>query len=84
MKIPRVTELRVLDAYVLEVVFADGTKRSVALGDELNDGILAPLKDPALFAQAFIDGVGVGWPNGASFSPEFLYNDAKIPARQSS
>jgi hypothetical protein len=81
METPSVTKLNVIGPYVLELEFSDKTRREVDLGNELEGGIFQALKDPSIFAQAFVDGVGVAWPNGASFSLEYLYHDAKNPAR---
>jgi hypothetical protein len=81
METPSVTKLNLTRAYALELEFSDGTKREVDLKDELEGGVFEALKDPSFFVQAFVDGVGVAWPNGASFSPEYLYHDAKSPAR---
>jgi hypothetical protein len=71
-----VTEARVLGGYVLELTFSDGTRREVDLEGELYGEVFEPLRDPAYFAQGVLDPVigTVVWPNGADFSPEFLYH----------
>lgn len=71
-----VTEVRVVGAYRLGVIFADGTHREVDVEPELYGEMFEPLRDPSLFAQAAVDQqLGtVVWPNGADFSPEFLYH----------
>ena len=73
-----VTKVRVLRSYVLELTFSDGRRREVDLEGELYGEVFEPLRDPALFAQAVVDAqLGtVVWPNGADFSPEFLYHQA--------
>ncbi|MEX2431626.1 MAG: DUF2442 domain-containing protein [Dehalococcoidia bacterium] len=81
MGTPEVTRVAVPRPYRLKVDFADGTQREVDLAEELEAGIFEALKTPDLFSQAFVDGVGVAWPNGASLSPEFLYHDAKSSAK---
>ncbi len=70
-----VTKVRVVAPYTLEVTFSDGVCRKVVLESELYGDAFEPLKDPALFAKASVDPVlgTVVWPNGADFSPEFLY-----------
>jgi hypothetical protein len=77
----RVLKLKVIRPYVIELQFSNGICREVDLGGELDGGAFEALKDAEVFAQAFVEGVGIAWPNGASFSPEFLYYDARSPAR---
>ncbi len=74
-----VRDVKVLYPYVLELTFLDGSRREIDLENELYGEIFEPLKDPSFFSQARVDKeLGtVVWPNGADFSPEFLYNQAK-------
>jgi hypothetical protein len=57
------------------------------LRKELYGPIFEPLRDPAFFAQAFLDPDSrtVTWPNGADFAPDYLYQyepeDSLIEAR---
>lgn len=71
-----VTKVRVVAPYSLEVTFSDGVCRKVDLEAELYGEVFEPLKGPAYFARASVDPVlgAVVWPNGADFSPEFLYH----------
>jgi len=42
--------------------------------DRLWGPVFEPLRDPAIFAQAFVDDFGaVAWPNGADLAPDALY-----------
>ena len=70
-----VTAAKVLRPYVLELAFSDGTHGEVDLESELHGEVYEPLRDPAYFALGELDAVigTVVWPNGADFSPEFLY-----------
>jgi len=64
------------------VTFRHGVARCTNLEPELWGEVFEPLKDPAFFARAAIDpalGV-VTWPNGADFSPEFLYSGGRMTA----
>jgi hypothetical protein len=73
-----VTEARVIRPYCLEVRFEDGVVRQVDVESVLHGEVFEPLRDPAVFAQAFVD-VALGtvvWPNGADLSPEYLRHDA--------
>ena len=74
-----VKDVKVLCPYVLELTFSDRSRREIDLEKELYGEIFEPLKDPSFFSQARVDKeLGtVVWPNGADFSPEFLYNQDK-------
>lgn len=67
--------LKVIPPYVLEVTFDDGTTRQTNMESELWGEVFAPLRDPALFAQAAVSPTfgSVFWPTGADLAPEFLY-----------
>ena len=73
-----VINLRVVRPYVLNIEFADGKRRQVDVKQELHGKVFEPLKDPEFFGKAKVEGGTVAWPNGADFSPEFLYHDAKL------
>lgn len=79
--IPEVVAVKVIPPYGLEVRFNDQRVRRInlapALESALQGPIFAPLKNPAYFAQAFLDAEGgtVAWPNGADLAPESLYED---------
>ncbi len=79
-----VTGAEVRGPYTLEVIFADGTRRVVDLEPQLHGEVFAPLWDPAFFAQVRVDKeLGtVVWPNGADFSPEFLYRRRTVRQRR--
>ena len=64
---------------VLRLLFSDGTAGDVDLSAERWTGVLAPLNDPAYFAQVTVDpeaGTAV-WPDGIDLAPEPLYEQAK-------
>ncbi len=70
----KVTQVKVLDGYRLEVSFDDGVHGVVSLSDRLFGPVFEPLKDLKLFAQARVDEFGVvAWPNGADLAPDALY-----------
>ncbi len=74
----KVSQVKVLDSYRLEVVFNDGVKGIVSLSDRLFGPVFEPLKDPAFFSQAKVDEFGViTWPNGADLAPDALYERLK-------
>lgn len=69
-----VTNVKVIGPYVLEIGFKDGAIRRVDLESRLFGRVFEPLRDPARFAEAYVDHDAgtVVWPNGADFAPEFL------------
>jgi hypothetical protein len=71
-----ITNVKVVDAYSLELTFDNGVEKRVNLRSELYSPIFEPLRDPSLFAKAFIDTDSrtVTWPNGADFAPVFCIN----------
>ena len=73
--------VEVLRPYVVAVTFNDGTRREVDIEPLLWGEVFAPLRDPALFAQAAVDPLfgSVYWPTGADLAPEFLYYGEDTP-----
>lgn len=70
----KITQIRVLDNYRLEILFNDGIKGVVSLSDRLFGPVFEPLKDPVFFAKSQVDEFGaVTWPNGADLAPDALY-----------
>ncbi len=70
----RITYVRALPDWRLEVRFADGTSGIVSLKDRLFGPMFEPLRDQAFFAQVAIDEFGViCWPNGADVAPDAIY-----------
>ena len=74
-KIPRVTAVEVQPPYGLRLTFDDGLTREVNLADELWGPMFEPLKDPAFFAQVFVEHGTVVWPNGVDLDPLVLHGD---------
>jgi hypothetical protein len=63
-----------IEPYVLDVSFADGTRRRVDVEPLLYGDVFESLRDFDRFAEVTVDPVlgTVVWPNGADLSPEFL------------
>lgn len=71
-----VVEVRALGGYRLYLRFDDGKAGELDLGSRLTfDGVFAPLRDAAVFAQARVHPeLGtVVWPSGADVDPDVLH-----------
>ena len=79
--IPKIVEVKPLDGYKIWLRFQNGVSGTVDLAAELWGPMFEPLNDVRLFAQVTVHPElhTVTWPNGADFSPEFLYQQAAQP-----
>jgi hypothetical protein len=70
-----VTDVSHAGEYKLNIRFEDGADLIVDLSEHLDGPIFEPLKNPAFFKRFTLnrDIETVVWPNGADFSPDFLY-----------
>lgn len=71
-----VVEVRPVGGYRLYIRFEDDVAGELDFGTRLKfDGVFAPLRDPAVFAQAYVHPeLGtVVWPTGADLDPDVLY-----------
>ena len=81
----RVTGVRVLSRYIVELGFEDGAVKVIDLEPRLWGEMFIPLiEDYELFRQVAVDPDGgtICWPNGADLSPRMLYAESKatVPA----
>ncbi len=72
-----VTGVQTLDAYRLELTFADGVRGTVDLSKRIigRGGVFKALEDPAYFRQVRVNPeLGtIVWPNDVDFCPDMLY-----------
>lgn len=71
-----ITAAQPLENYRLHLRFEDGKEGIVDLSRSLTfQGVFAPLRDPAYFAQVQVDSESgtVTWPNGVDLDPDVLY-----------
>ena len=80
--IPRIVEGKHVSDFVVRLRFDDGSEGTVDLRDELWGPIFEPLRDPAYFRRFRVHPElhTIVWENGADFSPEFLYHQARATA----
>lgn len=74
--IHRISAVKVLPPYTLDLTFSDGLARTIDFEPILAGELYGPLRDPALFAQARLDPEvhTVVWPTGADFDPATLHD----------
>lgn len=80
-EIPPLVHIRgvaVIGDHRLRLLFEDGTVGDVSFDDREWTGVFEPLRDPAVFAQVFVEGQfgTIAWPNGLDMAPEPLYQEA--------
>ncbi len=73
---PRVSKVKALDDFRLELVFTNGESGVYDCEHLLEFGVFCELKDKLYFAQARVVDGTVVWPNEQDICPDTLYNDA--------
>ncbi len=68
----KVKNVAALPDFALALDFSDGTSGVAPMKEHLT-GMLAALKDDALFARAFVEGGAVCWPGDLDIASEFVY-----------
>ena len=74
-----VIAVEVIENYRLRLTFEDGVVGDVSFIDRDWRGVFESFKDPAVFAQVFVDAeLGtIAWPGGLDMAPEPLYDAAR-------
>jgi hypothetical protein len=77
-----ITDVKVIEPFVVLVTFADGTRRPVNVEPVLWGPVFEPLRDYEFFCKARFDPeLGtVIWPNEADLAPEFLLEHGQLVA----
>ncbi len=69
-----VEEVRHLNGHIVYLRFEDGSQGELDLSEYVKLGpVFAPLANVEFFAQVFLEGGTLAWPNGADIAPERLY-----------
>ena len=86
---PRITHVRYIQDYWLELTFSDSSQAKLDFRDRIVDrgGVFAPLEDLEFFKRVSVDPeIGtLVWPNEVDFCPDVLYSEATgvpLPAPQ--
>ncbi len=71
----KITKVKVLKPYQIEVGFHNNTLKAIDLEPILYGSVYGVLRNPALFEKVRVNPevATVEWPNGADFDPETLY-----------
>ena len=75
--------VKVIDAiyikdYIVQLTFNTLEKIEVDLRDQLWGEVFEPLKNIDVFRNFRLNDFTIEWPNGADFSPEFLYETGQF------
>lgn len=72
----RVTAFEIIEPFVLDVLFDDGTQQRIDFRSLLRGELYGPLRDEAVFERVEIDPEAhtLVWPNGADFDPTILHD----------
>ena len=77
---PRVTRVRHLKDYWLDITFSNGVQAQLDFRDRIvgRGGVFVPLEDVDYFRKVQVDAeVGtLVWPNDVDFCPDVLYSDS--------
>ncbi|MVM32684.1 DUF2442 domain-containing protein [Spirosoma sp. HMF4905] len=73
---PRVTGVRPLDDYCIELLFANQERRLFDVKPYLSIGIFQELQDTALFNGIRAFNGSIVWPNDLDLDPDTLYLDS--------
>ena len=77
-KLIRVTQVKPLDDYQVQLTFEDGTEKLIDLDPFLTGPIFEEIrKDRRKFLAMKIDAGTIVWENGADIDPDVLYYDLK-------
>jgi len=72
-----VTQVEVIDDYLLRVRFADGTEGLVRFRRSFFSGVFAPLKDDTKFREVRVEHGFVTWPGELDLAPDAMYAEIK-------
>ena len=80
----RVVEIHTLPGYRFSVKFVDGTTGEIDMSRLVmsdSAGIFAQLRDPVLFAKAYVEYGTVVWPGEIDLAPDTMYDEIKKHGR---
>lgn len=69
----KVTNVKPLDGYKMEVAFSDGVSGIIDLNDLVQKGIFRQLKDENVFRNVYTDGSSIAWSEELEIDAEHIY-----------
>jgi Protein of unknown function (DUF2442) len=72
-----VIEVKPEPPLTLHVRFADGLQGKVRFEASHLTGVFETLKNPSLFAQAYVENGAVTWPGELDLAPDAMYDEIK-------
>jgi len=69
----KIIDASYLKDFTVQITFNTLEKKVVDLKDQLWGEVFEPLKSKEVFRNFKLNDFTIEWPNGADFSPEFLY-----------
>jgi hypothetical protein len=73
---PRVTKVKPVKNFQLELTFSDGEMRVFDMKPYLNTGLFVQLKNEAMFASVICAMGSIQWQNGLDLCPDTLYEES--------
>lgn len=74
--VPRPAEVKPLDNYMLQIVFANGEKRLYDMKKQLDKPFYFRLKSPEIFKTVKVSDITLEWITGEDICPDELYNNS--------
>ena len=73
-RLVRVQSVKLLEAFMVDVRFTDGSQREINLEPYLHGPIFEMIRnDASLFRSMRVERGAITWPNGADIDPDVLY-----------
>jgi hypothetical protein len=74
---PRVTKVKPIINYQLELTFSNGEEKVLDMKPYLNTGRFTELKEEPMFASVVCSMGSVQWQNGLDLCPDTLYEESE-------
>lgn len=78
---PRVTSVKAMDDYCLDIMFDNGERRMFDAKPLLDYKVYAPLKNKGFFDSVFVAYGSIAWPGDIDYCPDTLYQES-VPYQQ--